>query len=29
VRAIRKAEADLDSGNVVTADELRPKYLQR
>src|SRR5665213_1704942 len=29
MRAIRKAEADLDSGNVVTADELRAKYLQR
>jgi hypothetical protein len=29
MRAIRKAEADLDSGNVVTADELRAKYMQR
>src|SRR5665213_641083 len=29
MRAIRKAEADLDSGDVVTADELRAKYLQQ
>jgi antitoxin YefM len=28
MRAIRKAEVDLDSGNVVTANELRAKYLQ-
>ena len=29
MRAIRKAEAELDLGDVVTADELRAKYLQR
>ena len=28
MRAIRKAEADLDSGRVVTAEELRTKYLR-
>ena len=29
MRAIRKAEADLDSGDVVTADDLRAKYLKK
>ena len=29
VRAIRKAEAELDRGKVVGADELRAKYLKR
>jgi len=29
MRAIRKAEADLDSGKVVSADDLRAKYLQK
>jgi antitoxin YefM len=29
VREIRKAEADIDRGVAVTADELRSKYLNR
>jgi antitoxin YefM len=29
MRAIRKAEADLDAGHVVSAEELRAKYLHR
>jgi antitoxin YefM len=29
MRAIRKAEADLDAGRFVTADDLRSKYLHR
>jgi antitoxin YefM len=29
VRAIRKAEAELDKGKALTADELRAKYLHR
>ena len=29
MRAIRKAEADLDAGHFVSADELRAKYLHR
>jgi prevent-host-death family protein len=29
MRAIRKAEADIDAGKVFTADELRAKYLKR
>jgi len=29
MRAIRKAETDIDAGNFVTADELRAKYLKR
>lgn len=29
VRAIRRAEAEIDKGKVLTADELRTKYLKR
>jgi prevent-host-death family protein len=29
MRAIRKAEADIDAGKAVTADELRAKYVKR
>jgi len=29
VRAIRKAEAEIDKGRALTADELRAKYLHR
>ena len=29
MRAIRKAEADIDAGKGVRADELRAKYLKR
>jgi antitoxin YefM len=29
MRAIRKAEAEIDSGKFLTADELRAKYLKR
>ena len=29
VRAIRKAEHEIDKGKVLTADELRAKYLRR
>jgi antitoxin YefM len=29
MRDIRKAEAEIDKGKVVTADELRAKYLKR
>ena len=29
VRAIREAEAEIDKGNYVTADELRAKYLKK
>jgi prevent-host-death family protein len=29
VRAIRKAETEIDKGKVLTADELRAKYLTR
>ena len=29
VREIRKAEADIDKGRYVTAEELRARYLQR
>jgi antitoxin YefM len=29
MKAIRKAEAELDSGKFVTADELRAKYLKK
>lgn len=29
IRAIRKAESEIDKGNALTADELRAKYLDR
>lgn len=29
VRAIRKAEAEIDEGNFLTADELRTRYLRQ
>ncbi len=29
MRAIRKAEADIDAGKAFTADELRAKYVKR